>query len=147
MENNIKEKKLQAMIQFVKFGIVGVSNTIISYVINIVVLYMIKPLALSWDYIIGNMVAFILSVLWSFYWNNKYVFKIQEGEKRSIWKTLIKTYIAYGFTGIVLNNILSYIWIYMFNISKYIAPLINLILSVPINFAINKLWAFKGKAI
>lgn len=30
-----------------------------------------------------------------------------------------------------------------FGISKFIAPLINLIISVPVNFIMNKMWAFK----
>lgn len=73
------------------------------------------------------------------------MFTVQEGEHRSIAKALIKTYISYGFTGIVLNNILSWLWITVFSISKFVAPLINLIVSVPINFVINKLWAFKAE--
>ena len=30
-----------------------------------------------------------------------------------------------------------------FGNSKFIAPLINLIISVPVNFIMNKMWAFK----
>ena len=56
----------------------------------------------------------------------------------------MKTYMAYGFTGIILNNILSFIWIDKVGISKFIALLINLIVSVPLNFVINKLWTFKA---
>ena len=143
LKKELPDKVFISFMQFVKFGIVGVTNTVVSYLLNIGTLFILKPFVVSWDYIAGNMVGFFLSVLWSFYWNNKFVFVAEEGEKRSVWKTLLKTYISYGFTGIVLNNVLSYIWINIFNISKYIAPLINLILSVPINFLINKLWAFK----
>lgn len=143
LHKDLEEETFVAFMQFVKFGIVGASNTIISYVLNIVVLLLLQPLGVSWDFVAGNVVSFVLSVLWSFYWNNKFVFTVQEGEKRSIWKALLKTYIAYGFTGIILNNILSWIWINVLGISKYIAPLINLIISVPVNFIINKLWAFK----
>lgn len=98
-----------------------------------------------YDYILGNTIAFLLSVLWSFYWNSRYVFGLEEGEKRSPWKALLKTYISYGFTGIILSNILSYVWIRVFGISKYLAPLINLVVSIPVNFLMNKLWAFKGE--
>ena len=119
------------------------TNTVISYVLNVLVLLALKPLNVSWDFIAGNMVAFILSVLWSFYWNNRFVFTVQEGQHRSIWKALLKTYVAYGFTGIILNNILSWLWINVLDISKFIAPLINLVISVPVNFIINKMWAFK----
>lgn len=139
----VKEKSIEVLVQFIKFGIVGVSNTVVSYVLNIAVLLSLQPLRVSWDFVAGNVVAFVLSVLWSFYWNNRLVFMAQEGESRSVLKTLFKTYIAYGFTGIILNNILSLLWISALGISKFLAPLLNLILSVPINFVINKFWAFK----
>lgn len=139
------ERNWDGFMQFVKFGIVGVSNTVLSYVLNVIVLLAMAPLGVSWDYFAGNMVGFILSVLWSFYWNNRFVFTVQDGEHRSVWKALLKTYVAYGFTGIILNNILSWLWITQFGISKFVAPLINLIISVPLNFVINKLWAFKTK--
>lgn len=143
MRKDISEQVIDSLAQFVMFGIVGVSNTIISYVINILVLVILRPFEIGWDYVAGNIVAFLLSVLWSFYWNNRVVFIQKEGQHRSLWKALLKAYAAYGFTGIVLNNILSWMWITVFSVSKYIAPLINLIISVPLNFLINKLWTFK----
>jgi putative flippase GtrA len=30
-------------------------------------------------------------------------------------------------------------------INKYIAPIINLVIAVPINFVMNKFWAYKQK--
>lgn len=141
--NRISGEKRIAFIQFVKFGIVGVSNTLIGYGLNILVLFLLSPFSFHWDWVVANAVAFILSVLWSYYWNNKYVFTLEEGKHRDWWKALLKTYVSYGFTGIILNMALSYLWIEVFGTSKYIAPLINLIISVPLNFLINKFWAFK----
>lgn len=137
------EKK--TIMQFIKFGIVGVSNTVISYVIYVGGLMVFKELNIlsDYNYLLAQMIAFILSVLWSFYWNNKKVFLQEEGKKRSIWKSLIKTYISYSFTGLFLNSILLFIWVNLLGISEFIAPLINLLISVPLNFIINKFWAFK----
>ena len=141
------ETRWDGFMQFVKFGVVGVTNTVISYTLNVLVLFACAKLHIveRYDYILGNTIAFLLSVLWSFYWNSRYVFGLEEGEKRSPWKALLKTYISYGFTGIILSNILSYVWIRVFGISKYLAPLINLVVSIPVNFLMNKLWAFKGE--
>ena len=140
---SVLDKNWEGFMQFVKFGIIGLSNTVISY--NVAVLLILSPFSVSWDFFAGNMVGFLLSVLWSFYWNNRFVFTMQEGQRRSVWKALLKTYLAYGFTGIILNNILSWLWITKFGISKFIAPVINLIVSVPLNFIINKLWAFRAE--
>lgn len=142
---SVLDKNWEGFMQFVKFGIIGLSNTVISYILNVAVLLILSPFSVSWDFFAGNMVGFLLSVLWSFYWNNRFVFTMQEGQRRSVWKALLKTYLAYGFTGIILNNILSWLWITKFGISKFIAPVINLVVSVPLNFIINKLWAFRAE--
>lgn len=130
-------------VQFVKFGMVGVTNTIISYIVYFVVLLSLKDIEVSWDYIVGNIISFVLSVLWSFYWNNRFVFKAKDDTSRNIWIMLMKTYIAYGFTGIILSNVLSFLWIDKLCVSKYIAPILNLVISVPFNFIVNKKWTFK----
>lgn len=77
-----KESKIyQVLCEFFKFGIVGITNVGVSYFLNICTLLALKSWNLDRDYVIGNLVAFFLSVLWSFYWNNKYVFKVEEGKK------------------------------------------------------------------
>jgi putative flippase GtrA len=126
--------------QFIKFGIVGFSNTLISYVIYSILVYF------GVDYLIGNIVGFIVSVLNSFYWNNKYVFKNNAENKISVLKVLIKVFVSYGFTGLILNSILLVIWVDIIGISEYLAPVLNLIITIPINFLLNKLWAFKGES-
>jgi len=141
----VSQEKYDALMQFVRFGIVGLSNTLISYVLYSGSLIAFQKLDVfpKVDYLIAQIIAFVLSVLWSFYWNNKMVFVKQDGEKRSMWKALLKTYVSYSFTGLFLNSILLVLWIDVLGISEFIAPLINLIVSVPVNFLINKFWAFK----
>ena len=136
----LNEEKISSFIQFIKFGMVGITNTLLSYVINVAVLFILKDKNVSWDFVAGNVVSFIISVAWSFYWNNRFVFN--SGNNDSWIAKLLKSYLSYGFTGIVLSNILSYIWISVFGISKYIAPIINLIISVPLNFIIHKVWVY-----
>lgn len=141
----LTEEAFAAFMQFVKFGIVGLSNTVISYVIYAVSLVLFRR---YWDmpeidYFLAQLIAFVLSVLWSFYWNNRMVFCLEAGEERSWWRALIKTYISYSFTGLFLNSLLLYLWVDLLHISAFIAPIINLLVSVPVNFVINKFWAFK----
>jgi len=152
LKKEMNASKLEVLDEFIKFCIVGASNTILSYAINILTIYILNPFQLKWDFIAGNIVSFLLSVLWSFYWNNKYVFNQDKNEnikesKRNIFCKIIKMYLAYGITGIILCNILSYVWIAVFGISKIIAPIINLIISVPLNYVINKFWTFKSKKV
>lgn len=142
---HMEESRVQGFLQFVKFGIVGVTNTVVSYLIYLLSLKLFQRF--GWlpkaDYLIAQVIAFFLSVLWSFYWNNRFVFTKEEGQTRSLWYTLLKTYISYAFTGLFLNTILSILWVNVFGISKEFAPIINLLVSVPLNFIINKFWAFR----
>ena len=134
-----------SFLQFVKFGLVGVSNTVVNYVIYVLCLLLIESAGLweEFDYLAATAVGFVLSVLWSFFWYNKFVFTVEEGARRSVWKALVKTYISYSFTGLFLNSILMYVWVKVFHISEFLGPIFNLLLSVPVNFLINKYWAFK----
>lgn len=128
-------------IQFIKFGLVGVSNTVISYGIYALLTYIGCP------YVISNIIAFVVSVLNSFFWNNRYVFVKKDGEKRNALWTLAKTFLAYGTTGLLLNNILLVLLVEKCQMNKYIAPILILLITIPLNFIINKFWAFKTKAI
>ena len=119
--------------QFVKFGLVGVSNTLLSLAIY----YLLVMLDVN--FILANGVAFVLSVLNAYYWNNRFVFrKSTSGHLRP----LIRTYLTYGIT-FLLGTGLLYLMVVQMGISKMIAPLLNLIITIPLNFIINKYWAFK----
>lgn len=137
------EKNWESLMQFFRFALVGVTNTLVSYTINVTTLTLLMPLKLDFDYIIANLVAFGLSVLWSFNLNSKHVFAIKHGESRSKGKTLLKTYVSYAFSGIILNNVLGTFWIKGIGISRFISPLLNLIITIPTNFVLNKYWAYK----
>ena len=56
----------------------------------------------------------------------------------------MKTLVSYSFTGLILSNILLYLWIEKVGISGLIAPIINIIIVTPLNFVLNKLWTFKN---
>lgn len=129
----------KALMQFVKFGMVGISNTVISYAVYAVLVFFGCP------YLIANLVAFVVSVLNSFYWNNRYVFTLESGQTRSMWRALVKTFASYSVTGLFLSSGLLWFWIDACGVSEYVAPIINLLVTVPLNFLLNKFWAFKAK--
>ena len=52
-------------------------------------------------------------------------------------------YLAYSVSGILINNALLYLYISVLGISVYIAPILSLIICVPVNFIMNKYWAFR----
>ena len=147
LKKDYTPEKHNGIMQFLKFGMVGLSNTIISYVLYTAILLLLKKVEAlpKIDYLIATFAAFMISVLWSFYWNNKFVFIVKTGKRRNVWKSLLKTYISYSFTGIFLNSMLMILWVEIVGVSEFIAPIINLCVSVPLNYIINKFWAFRAE--
>lgn len=141
----MEDERWKPYVQFVKFGLVGVSNTVVFYLLYAGILFLLRGVAWKQDYVLANVIAFTVSIFWSFYWNNKYVFRQAEEGRRDRRKALGKCFLSYGFTGYILENVLSCIWVEGFGISKYVSPLLNLVFTVPTNFLLNKLWAFRDK--
>ncbi|MCL2219619.1 MAG: GtrA family protein [Chitinispirillia bacterium] len=125
------------ILQFFKFCVVGLSNTLISYIIYVLLVY------LGVHYIAANIAAFIISVANSFFWSHKFVFKDETGGSRNLIHALMKTYASYAFSGFVVSTLLLYVFIDVSGISKYIAPFLVLPVTVPLNYILNKKWAFK----
>lgn len=155
--------KKESVKQFIKFGLVGVSNTLISQIV-----YMIC-VSLGAHYLVASVLSFVISVLNAYVLQNIFVFKQnKELEKRVWWQVLLKTYAAYAFTGLLLNNLLLILWLEAVKIERftqpltdtvcklgitvdnramaeYIAPVLNIAANVPINFVINKFWAYRQR--
>ena len=130
-----KKDFVNLLTQFIKFGIVGAINTILSYLITNINYYVFNLHAQ-----LSNMIAFVITVFISFMLNSKYVFK---PENQNFWKSLIKVYASYSITGLFLTGILIYIEEELLGIPHYIATFMNLIITIPINFILNKFWAYK----
>ena len=128
--------KKESFRQLVGFCLVGMLNNIIAFGVYLLCLQ------LEMHYIVANVWGFLISVLNAYYWNNKYVFR--SGKTSRWWKKLLKTYISYAGTGIVLSNVLLVVWIELCGISETYAPLITLVVTVPVNFLLNKFWTFRG---
>jgi Predicted membrane protein len=134
------DEKYGKYIQFIKFGIVGVSNTLISLGV-----YWLCYYFLHLHYQLANVIAFVVSVTNAYYWNSRYVFKT--GEKRDAKahaKAYLKAFASYGATFLLSTALLTF-WVEVCHISEGIAPVINLLVTIPLNFVLNKFWAFKDK--
>lgn len=141
----ISDEKTANLAQFAGFAIVGVTNTAISFAVYSLLIKFVPFFSVGNNYIIANIISFVVSVTNSFIWNNKFVFKKGFGESRSLVLTYIKTFLSYAGTGLVLSNILLYFAVDFLGCNKYIANLLIIIITIPINFFVNKLWAFKTR--
>jgi len=127
--------------QFLKFGMVGVVNTVVSYGINNGCYYVF-----GLHEQISNFISFMITVLISYLLNSRFVFQEEEEHEKQPWyKALAKVYASYAFTELVVVGVLLYVQERLFGVPHYIATLVNLCVTVPVNFLLNKFWAFRNK--
>lgn len=148
--------------QVIGFLAVGGFNTVLNYGVYCAII------ALGGHYLLASVTGWVVSVFSA--WVLQYFFVFREGGVNSSqpwWQALIKTYISYGFTGFVLANALLVLMLdvahvevlfeplfvmdsfFIFgsarSMAEYLAPLLVMIINLPINFLLNKFWAYREK--
>ena len=78
-----KEEFVALLAQFIKFGLVGVSNTAVSMAVYYIFLWISPNL-----YMVGSVLGTILSIANAFFWNDKFVFTGNANDWRSKLKRL-----------------------------------------------------------
>lgn len=134
------------MKQFIRFGIVGVFNTLVSFVCYTGFCHLFSALEIFGhrEYLAASVLAFVFSVPWSFYWNSRITFKFKSREGLAIWRAILRTYASYSVTGLFLNNVLLYVLVEFVNVPKSIVYLACVAVTFSVNFMLNKYWAFKS---
>jgi len=127
--------------QFIRFGLVGLSNTLISWACYYFFLWIDPDL-----YMVGSIIGGVVSIANAFFWNDRFVFKGNDNHWRSRLKRLGKTYISYSGTSL-LGMALLWIEVNLFHMNKAIVPPVNLVITIPLNFIINKFWTFRQKPL
>ncbi|CAI2609401.1 GtrA family protein [Apilactobacillus apinorum] len=116
--------------QFFKFGVVGLINTILTYLIYTLLYKATSPTdAMAIGYGITSVIGLTI--------NRKWVFKSNHN-----WMLVAKYYLTYLFTwtlSIVVTDISSN----YFHVLASIIHLITLFVTTPTNFILSKYWVFK----
>lgn len=120
--------------QFVDFSTVGVINLILSNAIYIGCVY------IGIYYQISNQISYWLSVLNGYILNKLWVFSKQSSKKSPA--QAIKYFAVYGFN-FVLGIFLLWLYVDVLHISKYLAPIVSIPITIPLNYCLNRFWVFK----
>ena len=120
---------------FIKFGLVGVLNTYINWIVFIILNM------LGMYYIFSNIIAYSLSTLNSYIWNSKWVFKYSGDDVK---ETTAK-FIILNIIGLILNTCILYILVDIIGLNKIVSLIITTVIVMILNYFINKLWVFKKK--
>ncbi len=131
------KSKVVELINIIKFSIVGVSNTLLNFVIFI----LLNNIGIN--YILASIIAYSISIINSYFWNSRLVFKYDNKNKKSI---LIK-FIILNLIGLSINAVLMATLVGVLAIKKIVAMFIVSLLVMCINYILNKIWVFKKESI
>ena len=127
---------LKPQMQFVKFALVGASNSAVYLGVYYALLWGNNTILMA---LLAQTAAWTLSVANSFVWNRKFVF---EDSNEVWWRALCKTFAGYS-SCFFVSSLLTYVQIQLLGIPTAIVPMVNLPIMGPINFVMLKYWAFR----
>jgi len=131
-----KRKVWQTAAQMARFGVVGVLNNVISLAVYYLVIHF-RP---DW-YLFGNALGFFVSTLNAYLCNSRFVFRDRGGRSG---KQLLKTYGAYTLS-LGVSTLLLYLLVDILHVSSKLAPLCALMVTVPMNYLMNRFWVYRDR--
>lgn len=120
-------------LQFIKFGIIGIFNTLLTLSIIFICSYVF-----NYNYLISNGIGYIIGFINSFLWNKYWTFR----SNGSIFKEFIKFFkvflICYG-----IQIVFVFTFVQIFKIAEGISQLLGMVIYTLINFLLNKFFTFQ----
>lgn len=125
--------KYKEVIMYLIFGV-------LTTVVNIVVYYMMADI-MHIQYMISNVVAWFLSVLFAYITNRAYVF---ESQSQNILKEIVSFFGARLATGI-MDMAMMWFFVELHILPGFIAKVISNVFVIIANYVLSKLVVFKGE--
>jgi putative flippase GtrA len=124
----------KSLFQFIKFGIVGVSNTLLTAG----VIWILMKVFHCSDYV-SNFIGYIIGLTNSFIWNRKWTFESKTKVSVTVFKFIVTFAISYA---VQLGNL--YALLHLTHIDPYYCQLLSIVVYTLINFILNKYYTFKN---
>jgi putative flippase GtrA len=121
------------LVQFVKFGIVGVSNTVLAFAIYTVLLKVFGV----W-YLAASAIGFVVGAVNGFLLNRRWTFAGHVGDSL----TPVRWGVVQG-CGLALNEGLLYLFVDGVNIEKLLGQACATVIVTVITFFVNRAWTFR----
>ena len=127
-------RKYKSIILYIIFGV-------LTTLINIVVYYICSYI-LGLDTILSNVIAWILSVLFAYMTNRKWVFESKTIERKDVFKEITSFFGCRLTTGVV-DIIIMYLFVDVWGFSGLITKCFSNIIVIVANYVASKLIIFK----
>lgn len=121
--------------QFVKFGLVGVSNTLITLLVYTLLLNMFGV----W-YVAASAIGFAVGAVNGFLWNRAWTFKGHVGDAL----TPVRWFVVQG-CGLLGNSALIYLFVDGAGMGKLVGQGVTIVIVTVLTFVANRSWTFRAQ--
>jgi putative flippase GtrA len=128
--------RMPLVLQFVKFGIVGVSNTLIAFA-----LYTLLLKVFGVWYVAASGIGYAIGAVNGFLWNRAWTFKGHVGDAL----TPVRWFVVQG-CGLLLDLGLVYLFVDGAHLDKLVGQAVTAMIVTVITFFVNRAWTFRGHA-
>lgn len=142
-------KKLQELLKAYKAPITYIIFGILTTIVNIVVYYVCTEVCML-HYLLSNVIAWLLSVLFAFVTNKLFVFESKSWQGKTLFAEIGGFFLARVATG-VLDMMLMWLFVDIVQIDEMLASgemlakiVVNAIVII-LNYVASKLWIFRKK--
>jgi putative flippase GtrA len=123
----------QLIVQFVKFGIVGVSNTVLAFVVYTLLLKVFGV----W-YVAASGIGFVIGAVNGFLLNRRWTFREHVGDAL----TPVRWGVVQG-CGLGLNLGLVYLFVHDLGFDELVGQIPTTVIVTVLTFAVNRAWTFR----
>jgi putative flippase GtrA len=123
------------LVQFVKFGLVGVTNTLITFAVYTLLLKVFGV----W-YLAASAIGFVVGAVNGFLLNRRWTFREHIGDAL----TPVRWGVVQG-CGLGLNEALLYLWVHGLGVDKLIAQALAIAIVTTVTFFANRAWTFRTR--
>lgn len=120
--------------QFVKFGIVGVSNTLIFFAVYTLLLKVFGV----W-YVAASGIGFAVGAINGFLWNRAWTFRGHVGDAL----TPVRWFVVQS-SGLLVNLGLVYLFVDGAGLGKLEGQAVTIVIVTVLTFLVNRAWTFRG---
>ena|SRR6185437_6550948 len=127
--------RVPLILQFVKFGIVGVSNTLISFAV-----YTLLLKAFGVWYVAASGIGFAVGAINGFLWNRAWTFRGHVGDAL----TPVRWFVVQS-CGLLVNLGLVYLFVDGVGLDELTGQAATIAIVTVLTFFANRAWTFKGQ--
>jgi putative flippase GtrA len=126
--------RMPLVVQFVKFGIVGVSNTVIFFLVYTLLLKVFGV----W-YVAASGIGFAVGAINGFLWNRRWTFRGHVGDAL----TPVRWFVVQT-TGLLANLGLVYLFVDGLGLGELSGQAVTIVIVTTLTFFANRAWTFRG---